>query len=50
MGARIGMDLGGGVSIVYNYMRTYRDMNGDGVIHPKEEAVTVMNVETGFNF
>lgn len=50
MGASIGMDLGGGVSIVYNYMRTYRDMNGDGAIMPKEEAVTVMNVETGFNF
>ncbi|MDD3716571.1 MAG: hypothetical protein PHT46_05640 [Candidatus Marinimicrobia bacterium] len=50
MGASIGMDLGGGVSIVYNYMRTFRDMNGDGVIMPKEEAVTIMNVETGFNF
>lgn len=50
MGARIGMDLGGGVSIVYNYMRTYRDKNGDSVIDPKEEAVTIMNVETGFNF
>ncbi|MCK4813736.1 MAG: hypothetical protein KAT14_07355 [Candidatus Marinimicrobia bacterium] len=50
MGARIGMDLGGGVSIVYNYMLTYRDMNGDGAIDPKEESVTIMSVETGFNF
>ncbi|MBN2781479.1 MAG: hypothetical protein JXR21_05905 [Candidatus Marinimicrobia bacterium] len=50
MGARIGMDLGGGVSIVYNYMRTYRDMNGDEVIEPKTEGVTIMNVETGFSF
>ncbi|MDZ7795692.1 MAG: hypothetical protein U5N56_01010 [Candidatus Marinimicrobia bacterium] len=50
MGARIGMDLGGGVSIVYNYMLTYRDKNGDSEIDPKEEAVTIMNVETGFNF
>ena len=50
MGAKLGMDLGGGVSIVYNYMMTYRDMNGDSVIDPKEESVTYMNVETGFNF
>jgi hypothetical protein len=50
MGAKLGMDLGGGVSIVYNYMLTYRDMNGDSVIDPKEENVTYMNVETGFNF
>lgn len=50
MGAKLGMDLGGGVSIVYNYMLTYRDMNGDSVIDPKTENVTVMNVETGFNF
>ena len=50
MGARLGMDLGGGVSIVYNYMMTYRDMNGDSVIDPKEENVTFMNVETSFNF
>lgn len=50
MGAKLGMDLGGGVSIVYNYMLTYRDMNGDAVIDPKEESVTIMNVETGFNF
>ena len=50
MGAKIGMDLGGGVSIVYNYMLTYRDMNGDAMIDPKEESVTIMNVETGFNF
>ncbi|MDZ7821431.1 MAG: hypothetical protein U5N26_06255 [Candidatus Marinimicrobia bacterium] len=45
MGATIGMDLGAGVSIVYNYMLTYRDKNGDSVIDPKEEGVTVMNVE-----
>jgi len=50
MGAKLGMDLGGGVSIVYNYMLTYRDMNGDSVIDPKTENVTIMNVETGFNF
>lgn len=50
MGAKIGMDLGGGISIVYNYMLSYRDMNGDTVIDPKTENVTVMNVETGFNF
>ena len=50
MGARIGMELGGGVSIVYNYMMTYRDKNGDSIILPKEERVTVMNVETAFNF
>jgi len=50
MGAKLGMDLGGGVSIVYNYMLTYRDMNGDATIDPKTENVTIMNVETGFNF
>ena len=50
MGAKLGMDLGGGVSIVYNYMLTYRDMNGDAVIDPKTENVTIMSVETGFNF
>lgn len=50
MGAKLGMDLGGGVSIVYNYMLTYRDMNGDAVIDPKTESVTIMSVETGFNF
>lgn len=50
MGACVGMDLGGGVSIVYNYMMTYRDKNGDSAIDPKEERITVMNVETGFTF
>ncbi|MCD6446603.1 MAG: hypothetical protein J7L40_00390 [Candidatus Marinimicrobia bacterium] len=50
MGATLGMDLGGGVSIVYNYMLTYRDMNGDAIIDPKTENVTIMSVETGFNF
>jgi len=31
-------------------MLTYRDMNGDAMIDPKTENVTIMNVETGFNF
>lgn len=50
LGYRVGLEVSPGVSLVWNFMQTYRDKNGDGMIDPKLESLKVMSIETGFNF
>ncbi|MDD3807610.1 MAG: hypothetical protein PHE86_06225, partial [Candidatus Marinimicrobia bacterium] len=49
-GYRIGAEVSPGVSIVWNFMTTYRDKNGDGIIQTKEEALKITTIETGITF
>lgn len=46
-GYRIGAEVSPGVSIIWNFMTTYRDKNGDGTIQPKEESLKITTIETG---
>jgi hypothetical protein len=50
LGYKVGLEVSPGVSIIWNFMQTYRDKNGDGEIDPDLEAVKVMSIETGFAF
>ena len=50
LGYRIGLDIGGGAILSYVYNRTYRDLDGNGKINGKREAVTINTIETGFRF
>jgi len=49
-GYRLGYELGPGVSLVYSFQESYRDLNGDGVITGREEKVRLLAVETAFSF
>lgn len=49
-GYRLGYELGPGVSLVYNFQESYRDLNGDGTIVGREERVRLLTVETAFSF
>ncbi len=46
-GYRVGAEVSPGVSIIWNFMTTYRDKNGDGIIQPKEESLKITTIETG---
>jgi len=46
-GYRVGAEVSPGVSIIWNFMTTYRDKNGDGNIQPKEESLKITTIETG---
>jgi len=50
LGYKAGFELGGGAVIYYVFQRTYRDYDGNGVIDPKTESVSITTIETGFNF
>ena len=49
-GYRLGYQLGSGVSLVYSFQESYRDLNGNGRIETDEESVRLLSVETAFNF
>ena len=49
-GYRMGYELGPGISLVYNFQESYRDLNGNGIIDSDEEKVRILSVETAFNF
>ena len=50
-GYRLGIELGPGVSLVYNFQESYRDLNGNGTIElDTNEKVRLMTIETAFNF
>ncbi|MCK4641534.1 MAG: hypothetical protein KAU06_09350, partial [Candidatus Marinimicrobia bacterium] len=50
LGYKIGFELGGGAVIYYVFQRTYRDYDGNGVIDPETESVSITTIETGFSF
>ncbi|UCH09636.1 MAG: FecR domain-containing protein [Fidelibacterota bacterium] len=49
-GYRFGYELGPGVSLVYSFQESYRDLNGNGSIDSKDEKVRLLSVETAFSF
>ena len=50
-GYRLGYELGPGVSLVYKFQESYRDLNGNGTIElDTNEKVRLMTIETAFNF
>ncbi|MEE9162221.1 MAG: hypothetical protein V3U35_04530, partial [Candidatus Neomarinimicrobiota bacterium] len=49
-GYRLGYELGPGVSLVYSFQESYRDLNGNGSIEIEDERVRLLSVETAFNF
>jgi len=50
LGYRLGFDIGGGAVLSLVYQITYRDFDGNGSIDPKNEAIKLTTIETGFNF
>jgi len=50
LGYKVGFELGGGAVIYYVFQRTYRDYDGNGVIDPETESVSITTIETGFSF
>jgi len=49
-GYRLGYQLGPGVSLVYNFQESYRDLDGNGIIEGREEKVRLLTIETAFSF
>jgi hypothetical protein len=50
-GYKVGYELGPGVSLVYGFQESYRDLNGNGMIDlDSDEKVTLLTVETAFSF
>jgi len=50
MGGVIGIGMGSGVSIDFNYRVTYEDKNGDGKIKGGDEEITNVSVSTSAKF
>jgi len=50
LGYRIGLELGQGAVVYYVFQKSYQDVNGNGTIEPKNEAITINTIETGINF
>ncbi len=50
LGYKVGFELGGGAILYYKFQKTYRDLDGDGEIDPKDESITLNTIETGFSF
>ncbi len=50
MGYVLGMDMGGGMTLLYRFTRTFKDTNGDGVIKGKDETANFITFETAFAF
>lgn len=50
MGGVIGIGMGEGVSIDFNYLVTYEDKNGDGEIKEDDETITNVSVSTSATF
>ncbi len=50
LGYKVGFEIGGGAVIYYVFQKTYRDYNGDGMIDPDTESISITTIETGFNF
>ncbi len=49
-GYKLGLEVSPGVSLIWNFMTTYRDKDGDGTIDPKNESLKITTIETGFTF
>ncbi len=50
LGYRVGLEMGGGVVLNYVYRKTFRDLNGDGDVRDKNEAINTTTIETTFAF
>jgi len=50
LGYKVGFELGGGAIIYYVFQKSYRDYDGNGVIDPKKESISITTIETGFSF
>ena len=50
LGYRVGFDIGGGAVLSYVFRQTYQDFDGNGIINPKKETITMNTIETGFYF
>lgn len=49
LGYRLGLKLGGGMVLSYNFQRSFRDLNGDGDVYDAEETINLTQIETTFN-
>ncbi len=53
MGYRVTITLGGGATLTWNFIKSFRDLNGDGIIDTSpgsKEVFTTTTFETGFSF
>ncbi|MFQ6612281.1 MAG: hypothetical protein ACE5D2_04185 [Fidelibacterota bacterium] len=49
LGYQVGISMGSGLVLKYTFRRTFRDMNGDGIIRGAAEKIDITNIETSFN-
>jgi hypothetical protein len=50
LGYRLGLELGNGMILVYNFRRSFRDLDGDGKVDGPDEVVNITTIETSFSF
>ena len=50
LGYRLGLELGNGMILTYNFRRSFRDLDGDGKVDGPDEQVNITSIETSFSF
>ena len=50
LGYKVGLSLGNGMILSYNFRKSFQDLNGDGEISGENEIINMTNVETSFTF
>jgi hypothetical protein len=50
LGYRLQYEISAGASLLLDYRRMYRDLNGDGRISGTDETITTTNIQTVFTF
>lgn len=50
MGYKIGWDIGGGATLLFDFRQTYLDKNNDGKIHGSSEVINSTLIQTVFSF
>lgn len=50
MGYRLGLELGNGMILTYNFRRSFQDLDGDGKVDGPDETVNITSIETSFSF
>jgi len=50
LGYQIGISMGQGLVLNYTFRRSFRDLNGDGVISGDNETIDITSIETSFSF
>ena len=50
IGYQLGISMGQGLVLNYIFRRSFRDLNGDGIISGENETIDITSIETSFSF